>query len=463
MNWDASVTEIDEVTTQFKVSIPADKVADEFDAAIASLQKNAKIKGFRPGKAPKQMVEKLHGSRVQFEVANRLISSSLQDLVNEHKIRMVGDPDIDIASMENGKPIEYTANVSIYPEPKITGLDKVEVSVPKREVSEEDIETVLNNFAQSKAKVEPLSFRTKAEKGDIINAVIEVNVEGEKPSPAEPVDIALGEGALPEEVEAKIIGLECGSTTEVEIVVADDFPIEDMRGKKSHYKVSLNSLSQKVLPEINDEFAKSIEFGGETLLELRMNIRERLEQEMERQSDMDKERAIVDRLLEKNPFKVPQAIVDDEIRYLLVQNGFIDPQKTNVKEISMEPFREQLQPVAEQRVRSSILIDRIAKTEDIKAEESDFEKAVKEMAESNNITEEEVKKYLADKNRALNFAVEITRNKVLKYLSEKAKVSFETPKKEEKEPKKAKSKTKTKTKSKAKAKKTTKKAEDKPE
>jgi len=420
------VEDIDPVTKQIKVSIPAETVTQEFSSAINDLAARANLKGFRPGKAPRQMVEKLHGPRVRLEVANRLISNTLSKLVKDNSIDMIGSPEIDVASFEPGKEIEYTAQISVFPNPTITGYVKITVAVPKSEVTDADVQNVIDRIVQSKATTKKLEFRTTAQSGDVVDAMLLVELEGEAPSRPEPLVIALGEGKVPSELENGIIGMDIGASKEIETIVPEDNPNKAIAGKKTTYKVTLNGLSERVLPELNDDFVKTLGFGPQTVLELRLETRKQLEEQTAQESKEKVRQAILDVLLEKNDFLVPNVLVDDELRNLLVRNGAIDPKRVDPEKINMEPFRERLGDVARKRVRTAIIVDLIGKKETLKPTDEDITAALTDIAEKNGLPVDEVRKILLSSEQTTGFFVEVSRNKVLEFLQSRAEVEFTT-------------------------------------
>lgn len=418
------VEDIDPVTKQIKVSIPAETVTQEISSAIADLTARASLKGFRPGKAPRQMVEKLHGPRVRLEVANRLISNTLSKLVKDNSIDMIGAPEIDVASFEPGKEIEYTAQISVLPNPTIVGYDSIKVSVPKTEVTEADVQGVIDRIVQSKATTKKLDFRTTAKLGDVVDATLLVELEGEPPSRPEPLVVALGEGKVPAELENGIVGMEIGTAKDIVTVVPADNPNKAIAGKKTTYKVTLNGLSERVLPELNDEFVRGLAFGPQTVLELRMETRKQLEEQSTRDSKEKIRQAVLDQLLERNEFLVPNVLIDEEIRSMLVRNGAIDPQKLDPAKISMERFREHFGEVAKKRVRTAIIVDLIGKQENVKPSDADISAAIEDLAGRNGLPADEVRKFLLSSDQATGFMVEVSRTKVLDFLQSRTEIEY---------------------------------------
>lgn len=424
MDFKSSVTDLDTVTKQFTVSIPAEKVTKESESALTGFAARTKIKGFRPGKAPRDLVEKLHGAEIRVEVANRLISSTLNDLIKEHKLDVVGNPDVNIGTFEPGKEIEYTAKVSVFPNPEIKKYDKFKVKVTKREVKDSDVDDVIEDMRKSRATPQKLAFRNKAQKDDVIDAMLSVAVEGEETSRPEPLAIVLGSNTLPADVEEQIIGMEIGESKEISSKIPDTHPNEALRGKSATFKVSLNALSEKILPELDDKFAESLNMEVKTVLELKLKIRQQLEEYHTREMKKDTQAAVIDQLLLEHEFQIPQVLVDDEIRGMLMRNGVLNQQQADISRLSMEPFREKLGDVAARRVRSAIIVDQIGKNENLKAADEDIEKALEDIAQQNGVSKDDVRRFFLNQERGLGFLLEITRNKVLEHLVSKAEVEY---------------------------------------
>ncbi|MCB0340568.1 MAG: hypothetical protein KDD53_13230, partial [Bdellovibrionales bacterium] len=159
MDFKSAIEEIDEITRVLKVTIPAEEVQKELQHALDHLTSTTSLKGFRPGKAPRQLVEKMHGRRVRQEVRDRLISSSLGNLIKEHEIDFIGQPKLDIDNKEADDTISYAANFILYPRPKIVGYDEISVSVSKLEVLDEDVSKTMERFRESRATFEDVKER----------------------------------------------------------------------------------------------------------------------------------------------------------------------------------------------------------------------------------------------------------------------------------------------------------------
>lgn len=424
----SSVELVDEVTRKITVCIPSKNVSEEIEKGIDQLSRTTALKGFRPGKAPRHLIERAHGDSVRADVVNRMIRKGLDSVVREHKLEVVGTPEVTLGAVAEGKDFEFTAQVSLFPAPEIKATESIAVEVEKREVSDKDVERVMEQLRGSKATMRKLEFRNKAQSGDVVDIALAVEVEADKPARPEPLVIGLGEGRLPGDLEAGIVGMEIAETKVIQTKMGSDHPNESMRGKTAAYRVTLNALFEKVLPDVNDDFAKSVDPEAGTLLGLRVKIRESLEQENERDARSNAQVAVLDKLLLANEFKVPQVLIDDEIRGMLVRAGLMDAKRA--ESTDLEPFRKELGEVALKRIKSAIIVDRIGEKEGIKASEDDITKEIEQLAERSNVPVEEARKYVMNRERVVSFVMELSRNKVLDHLLSKASISY-VPAKEE--------------------------------
>jgi trigger factor len=242
--------------------------------------------------------------------------------------------------------------------------------------------------------------------------------------------VRLGEGRLPEELESGLLGLTVGETRTIETNLPDDHRDEQLRGKKAIYIVTLDELQEQILPEVTDEFVKTLGMGAQTALELRLKIREQMEKQREQQEQTEIHAQILKELLESNPFSVPQSMIDGEIRGLLVRNGYVDPSKIDVHRMPVDTFREQLGKLAEERARTSIIVERIVEQESIEFSDEDVKKLMEEISEEHGMPVADVEKALLSDGRKANFVREQKQKKALDLLRERA--SIKRTKKEEK-------------------------------
>ena len=414
--------DIDEVTSEFSIVVPQSEFLKRIDLAVKALLPQVVIKGFRKGKAPASMVKKLHGERVRSEVAERLVSETLYEALKKESIEeTVGEPEFTFNKLVEEQDFSYSVRVFFPPAPKVKKYDKFDVEIEEKTVSDEDIDKSVNELLSSQAKLKDVARKTvKAD--DIVTGKIVVQLDGEEPGKEEPLVIKVGGGQAPEELEKALIGMKLEEQKDITSTLPEEHQDENLRGKKISYHVTIDKIQEQELPEITDDFVKTLGMGAETALELRLKLRERLEGQAEAAEASAIQAQIFQHLLDNNTFVVPQTMVDSEIKGILVQNRYVDPQKVDVARMDVTQFRESLGEMAEERVRTGVIIAQIAKQEKIEFSDDDAKKVAEELAEEHSLSIEEVTRILFSDGRRESFKRENEFKKVCEFLEKRATV-----------------------------------------
>ena len=426
MKFEKQISEVNEVTSEAHITIPVDEAEVAYQVEIQKLVARAKIKGFRPGKAPRQMVEGIYGQQTRNEVAYQLISSSVRELSGEFERQVIGMPDLEMISMEHSKPIEFKAKYYFYPQPQIKKYDSIKIKVRKSQNPEESLAKALQNIRGSKAKVEDLTGRDVLEKGDIIKAQIQDAEPGAEYSPLEPIHLPTGEGYLPEKLEEGLYGMKVGEEREVTVQFPKDHPNQGLREKKIQYKVKLEGLALRTLPELNDEFVKELAYQGvTTVAELEAKLKEVVEGDIKKQEEAAINDGILINLSEANPFAIPQIMIDHEIKRIAAQQGLVDMNKVKFEDINPKAFTSPIPEMADQNLRAGIILDRVAEQEKLTATREDLDAHLAKSAEEMQVDLELLKNYYAQEQRMQSLQLELTRKKVLALLKDRTKVEYE--------------------------------------
>ncbi|MEN9846243.1 MAG: Trigger factor [Pseudomonadota bacterium] len=423
MDFQSSVVDIDEVTKQISVTVPQERVAEAYETSVKSVGKKAHMKGFRPGKMPRQMVERLMGDRIRYDVANRLIDEGLRGAFKQHNLEVVGEPEVELKEIEPAKALEFTAKVALYPQPTIANYLNRSVQVTKRVVGEKEVAEALERLLESRAEPKEITDRKIAEKGDVVALGVAIQVDGGEFSRPEPLIDELGAGKIPHDVEAQVAGMAVGDEKEFAGVGPDNHANPDVAGKNLVYRMVLHGLFAKNMPELTDDFVKTLGFEVETVEALKSKIQEELTEKADEDLKNDEQSALLDLLVKENPFKVPQVLVDEEIRGIVSRYGNgrrdVDPSL-----IDIAPFRSQFEELALSRIRCAIIIDRIGSTEGIQVEESDRNKMIERIAAQNGSTPEATRKMVHNRDRVMSFLLEVRRTKILEHLMAHTTVQY---------------------------------------
>jgi trigger factor len=431
MDFQSSVQDIDEVTKKITVVVGKARVVQEYETSVKQVGRTARIDGFRPGKVPRHMVERLLGDRIKFDITNKLINEGLRSAFEQHKLNTIGSPQIDLKEMQTAKELEFTATVELVPEPKIEKYLDRSVEVEKGEVSDADVQAAFDQVVESRAELTPVEGRTEAQSGDVVALSVAIKVDDGEFSRPEPFVDQLGLGKLSTQVEEQVVGLAVQGTKDIEIVADDSHPIEGLRGKKLAYQVTLHGIYSKKLPTVDDAFVKTLGLDVDTVDALRAKIKTQLVEKAEAELKGRTQAALLDLLVQENEFKVPPSLVEDEIREMVVRMGFagkdVDPQTVDVA-----PFKQYFEETALKRIRTAIVVDRVGIQEDVKVEEADTKAMIAKVAAENNVSVEVATKALLDKSRIGGFIAEVRRTKVLDLLIARTKVTYTAPKKAKK-------------------------------
>jgi trigger factor len=379
-----SIDELNATRRKLAVEVPVEEVAAEFDRAFGRLQKQAKLKGFRPGRAPRSVVEKLFGDQVRADVLSHLIEHSYADAVKQAGLRPVGPPDIVPESVEAGKPLRYSATIDVLPRIEIGDTAGLSAKRPRREVTEADVDRAIEQLRESLAELRPVEGREHAREGDFVSVDYVGFVDG-RPLPDGKRDnrlLELGQGGAPQEFERALIGAKVGESKTVEVSYPPEHADPTVAGKTARFDIRLRAIHEKILPATDDDLAKE---HGEcaTLVELRAKLRERITESFQREGDEQVREQLLDQLLQTNPFDVPASLVDRQVHAFVedlldrvgAQRAAIERDTERIAKL-----REEYRPRAERQVRAVLALDAVAERDHVEVSEQDVDQRVAELA-----------------------------------------------------------------------------------
>ncbi|NRA66318.1 MAG: trigger factor [Pseudobacteriovorax sp.] len=376
------VEEVNSVQRRIKVELSQEDVKNEFDNVYKRLRKKAKIKGFRPGKAPIGVIRKFYGNSVAMDVADQLVKTHLFSAIKEESLQPIAAPVLETAELPvENEPFSFSAVVDILPAIKIDGYKGLEISYEPTKADTAALDRELEVLQRRQAKTEDLPVDTLAEAGHQATVTQKGSLDGEEfpPLSFESVDIELGKGQLVEEIESQILGMKAGEEKTIEVTIPESVQDPSFVGKTVVCQTQVSSLKKLNLPELNDELAKEI--GLDSLDALKTNIQERLDQQVEQANRNLIEANILDQLAAKNEFDVPPSMVDQVIDGMFDEFQF--PNDEARKEAKADPEkRKELLDTAKQRTKNTLILSEIIKAEGIEVNEDDLNEHVKGMLAS---------------------------------------------------------------------------------
>ncbi len=311
-----SVESLSGLKRKMTISVPAEDFTREFDSRIKKLANKAKIDGFRPGKVPMNVVKQRYSFTVTQEVAQELIQTSLYQALQEHELTPVASPDIQPEQIAPGQPFPYHATFEVFPTFEVNELDGDKVTLVSSEVQEHDLDKMIDSLREKNKVWQDVTRASKSGDKLVIDFegfVDDVAFAGGK---AENFEIILGAGSMIPGFEDGLIGLKAGKTKELNVTFPAEYGHADLAGKPARFQVTVKKVMQGALPDVDDEFAKlfNIKEGG--VAALRADIKENMTRELTRRVSSLNRETIFDKLLEKNTFDIPEALVDQEIEHL---------------------------------------------------------------------------------------------------------------------------------------------------
>lgn len=414
-----------------RVEIEAQKVDATFDEVTKEFQREAVLPGFRPGKAPREMVLHKYSKDIEQEVKRKLISDSYKQAVDEQKFDVLGYPDIEEIQFSRGQPLQFAATVETAPEFELPEYKGIPVKREARGVTDEDIERAMEALREPRATFQ--NVPRPIQNGDIAVVNYTGSCEGKPITEIAPTAQGLTEKKnfwvdVPSQsfipgFSEQLLGAQSGEKRTVTVDFPADFVTPQLAGKKGSYAVEIVEVKEKVLPAVDEEFAKS--YGAENLEKLRAGVRHDLENELKFKENKSIRNQLVRSLLERSHFELPETAVANETR-----NVVYDIVQENAKRgVSRQVIEEQKEKIytaathgARERVKVAFLMQRIAEKEDIKVSQEEIARRIQSLAAMYQIPPEKFAKDLQKRNGLIEIFDQVMNEKVLDLLQEKARV-----------------------------------------
>jgi trigger factor len=424
-----TIQNVNDCTKKFIFNFEKVDLSKEIKAAVIAKQADSNLKGFRKGKAPLEMVQKMFGPQIENDALYRFISNEYFEAVKKENIRAVGYPQFGNTKYESGENVAFEATVEVIPDFEIKDFSKYTFKKESEVVSDEDFDTLRKNYLSSKAEVaEVKDAAHKLAKGDF--AVF--NFEGEKADGTKPENmkaqdymLEIGSGQFIPGFEDGMIGLKKGDKKDIKVTFPADYHEEDLKNAPVTFHVELLEIKTKNFPELTDDLAK--EFGFESVADFNTKNKERMQTQKKREVQQKLQQAILEKLIEDNKFEVPVALIEDQkvgvkedLSKTLKQQGFNDQMIT----LYFERWNDDVTNKAAFQVRSGLVLDKLGKKFNIEATEADLDVKIEEMVSQSGMKKEEIEKfYKSNENIKKNLMYAIREEKTFDALIQGMKVS----------------------------------------
>jgi len=414
---------------RLRVEVPAERVGKAFARIYRQVGRQAKVRGFRAGKIPAHILRGLYGTEIQARALSELVEESLAGAMEEHGLEPVSEPRLEPGELDEAQPFAFSAVVEVKPDIELKNYRAVPVERVRADLGDEEVERALEELQDRNAQLEPVEGRDRVEDGDYVFIDFSGSVDGE-PFPGGtadnyPVDVGAGK-AMPE-FERGLVGMERGVSGTIAVSFPADLQDERLAGKTADFEVTVRDIRKKVLPPLDDEFAR--DYGEcDSLEELRENVRSQLRSEIEAFQDRQLKDRIVERLMDDHAFEVSPSMVDRELSYLMRRAGSQrGPSGEDAPEPTTDELREELRPQAERRVKMMLLVERIAAAEGITASEEDVDGRVEALARASGGQAAEVRRQYGQDWARATLRSQIVSEKTLDFLLREAEVTVVDP------------------------------------
>ncbi len=424
------VEKLENSMAKLTIEVSAEELEKALENAFQKNKNKINVPGFRKGKVPRQMIEKMYGPAIFYEdAANDLIPTAYENALDECEEDIVSSPEIDVTQIEKGKPFIFTALVALKPEVKLGKYKGVKVDKIDTKVTDEEVDAEINKQRENNAR--NIEVKDRAVKdGDMTVIDFEGFVDGVAfdGGKGENYPLTIGSGAFIPGFEDQLVGAEIGKEVEVNVTFPEDYQAEELKGKAAVFKCTVKEIKEKELPELDDEFASEVsEF--ETLAEYKEDVKVKLTEKKTKDAKDAKEAAVIEAIVKDSDMEIPEAMLAtqqrqmvDEFAQRIQMQGLSIDQYFQFTGTTYDKMIEQVKPQAEKRIKSRLVLEAVAKAENIEATEEDYEEELKNMAEVYQMEVEQVKEMLPAKSvsqikqdiavrKAAEFAVENAKEK----------------------------------------------------
>ena len=433
------VENLDNNMAKLTIEVEADRLVEATKKAYNRQKNSISIPGFRKGKVPQQMIEKMYGPEIFFdEAANILIQEEYPKAYDECGLDIVSQPEVEVVQIEKGKPFIFTAEVALKPEVKLGKYNGITVTRQDITVTDEDIENEIKSQLSRNARSIDVTDRA-AQMGDTVvldfdGSVDDVPFEGGK---SENYTLELGSNSFIPGFEDQLCGKNLEEDIDVNVTFPKDYHAEELAGKKALFKCKLHKITTKELPELNDEFAE--DQGFDSVADYKEDVKKTLTERKENAAKRTQEDEALAKIIADSKMDIPDAMIDFQVNQMLneyarnlSQSGLSFEQYMQFTGMTLDQLKAQMRPDAEDRIKGSLVLEAIAKAEGFEGTDEDVEKKIEEMAEQYGMKVEDIKKNIPDSEKE-NMKKDVALEKAINFVTENMKLRAKPKKKAEKE------------------------------
>jgi trigger factor len=423
-----NVENLENNTAKLTIEVSAEELEKALESAYQKQKNKINVPGFRKGKVPRNMVEKLYGAGIFYEdAANALIPAAYADAATESKLEIVANPDIDVVQIEKGKPFIFTAEVVLKPEVELGQYKDIEVAKKEIEVTDAEVDAEVDKVREQNARLVTVEDRG-VEVGD--NTVIDFEgfVDGEAFEGGKGTDypLTIGSHSFIDTFEDQLVGKNIGEEVEVNVTFPEEYHAEELKGKPAMFKVTVKEIKKKELPEVDDDFAQDVsEF--DTLAEYKEDLKKQLADKKTQEAKTEKENEVIGKIIENAKMEIPQKMIDAQVQNMvrdfaqrIQAQGLTMEQYLQFTGMTPDKLMEQMQPQAKQRIESRLVLEAVAKAEAITVSDEEYEGEIEKMASMYQMEKDKLMEMIGETEKE-NITSDIAVQKAVDLVVESAK------------------------------------------
>ena len=419
---EASTANVSELERRIDLSIAIADVEKDLEQRLKRMSKNVKMPGFRPGKVPLNIVKQQYGDQARHEVLSEALDRVFVDAVTEQKLRVAGYPRIEPKTTDSTSHMVFEAVFEVYPEITLGDMAQAEVARPTLEVSDAEIEKTVDILRKQRVRHENVDRGAAKEDRVVIDFLGKKDGEAFQGGQASDYPFILGQGMMLGDFETAVEGMKAGETKTFDMTFPEDYFAKDLAGKAVQFEITVKQVQGPVLPELDDEFARSMGIADGDITKMREEIANNLRREVKRRLEGRIKEQVMNALLQVNPSTVPAALVEMEVQRLM-QSARQDMEQRGMKTKDFPIQPEWFADQAKRRVTLGLILAEVVKTEQLQAKAEQVKTLIEEMAQSYEHPEEVVNWYYAQPQRLSEVESVAVENNVVDWVLSKAKVS----------------------------------------
>lgn len=361
------------------VSIPDNNIEADVQKRLKTIAKSARMEGFRPGKVPFKMIAKQYKGQVTAEIMGNLVQSTFGEALKKEDINPASGPTLESQDIKDDNVFEYAVTFEVYPEVKIAGLDKIKVERPVVTIGDKDIDQMIDTLRKQRATWDEVERASQNDDRLVISFDGKIEGESFDGGSTTGMPLVLGTGTMLKEFEENLVGVKTGEEKVFNVTFPEDYHGEAVAGKTAEFTVKVDNVSEPVLPEVNDEFAKDFGVDEGGIEQLRKDIQENMQRELDNSIRSQLKNQIMDGLLENNEFDIPNAMVDEEIERLR-QSTMEDMKQRGMGSQLADMPSSMFEDQARRRISLGLMVAEIVKDNEIKLDESKLDEEIKSIA-----------------------------------------------------------------------------------